>query len=145
MVPFDLICIQNIFKLFTPCIIIIYSTDSKVKSWIVECSPIRPSATFFCWGCIQMPLHCIEVDTKGLCTWILQSQQYKPLSEDESVQPLFLLFQEQRSDMKLQPSTRIANGKNKSGNLYRIKNTLDKQELFFNIQTGLSYLRYKLP
>ena len=70
-----------------------------------------------------MPLHCIEVDTKGLCTWILQSQQYKPLSDDESVQPLFLLFQEQRSDMKLQPSTRIANGKNKSGNMYRIKNT----------------------
>ena len=90
-------------------------------------------------------LHCISVDTKGLCTWILQSQQYKPLSDDESVQPLFLLFQEQSPDMNLQPSTRIANGKNKSGILCRIKNTLDKQELFFNIQAELSYLRYKLP
>ena len=40
---------------------------------------------------------------------LLQSQQHKPLPEGESVQPLSLLFHEQRSDVKLQSSTMIAN------------------------------------
>ena len=39
---------------------------------------------------------------------ILQNQEHKPLPDGESVQPLSLLFHEQRSDVKLQTSTRIA-------------------------------------
>ena len=39
---------------------------------------------------------------------ILQNQEHKPLPDAESVQPLSLLFHEQRLDVKLQTSTRIA-------------------------------------
>ena len=71
------------------------------------------------------------------------SQQYKPLPDGEGVQPLSLLFHEQSSEVKLQPSTRIANKKNKSGILYWIMNTSNEQEYFY-MQPGLSYLRYEL-
>ena len=74
---------------------------------------------------------------------LLQSQQYKPLPDGEGVQPLSLLFHEQRSEVKLQPSTRIANKKNKSGILYWIMNTSNEKEYFY-MQPGLSYLRYEL-
>ena len=74
---------------------------------------------------------------------LLQSQQYKPLPDGEGVQPLSLLFHEQRSEVKLQPSTRIANKKNKSGILYWIMNTSNEQD-YFQMQPGLSYLRYEL-
>ena len=39
---------------------------------------------------------------------ILQNQEHKPLPDAESVQPLSLLFHEQRLVVKLQTSTRIA-------------------------------------
>ena len=42
---------------------------------------------------------------------VLLNQQHKPLRDGESVQPSSLLFHEQRPDVKLQPSTRIANSK----------------------------------
>ena len=120
---------------------VIWSVKIIVDCWVHAWSSLGPPIVGTAFRC-----HYIVFGSrpKAYVHEILHNQRHKPLPDGESVQPLSLLFHEQRSDIKLQPSTGIAKKMNKSEILFwRVKTW--KTTIFFSyMQLGLSYLRYEL-
>ena len=106
----------------------IWSVKIIVDCWVHAWSSLSPPIVGTAFRC-----HYIVFGSrpKAYVHEILQNQRHKPLPDGESVQPLSLLFHEQRSDVKLQPPTRIAKKMNKSGILFWTMQTW-KTTIFFS-------------